>query len=133
MHKGIYLNILAHVEQSGKPANADLAQGEIRRLMDELTRQPTTPPNNLTLSIKRSQVQTGPDTAGTHVDILAYMEGDQDAPQDFQKLAVDDLRTRLDAAFRHLTTPGLKMSVHSIEEATGASDELADEAEANKK
>ncbi|HLY25826.1 MAG TPA: hypothetical protein VKQ72_05765 [Aggregatilineales bacterium] len=129
MHKGIYLNVLMHVEQQGKPASADAASAESQRILDELARQPATPPNNLTLSVKRFKVQPGPDTTGTHVAVLAYMEGDQDAPQDFQKLATDDLRKRLDSALRHASASGLKVAVHSIEEATGAPDELADESE----
>ena len=63
---------------------------------------------------------------GIYMNVLIYMEGEQDAPQDFQKLAIDELRKRLDAAFESPTERGLRISIQRVEEATGAVDELAD-------
>src|SRR5258708_4801814 len=128
MRKAIYLNVLTHVESTSKakPSEATAVK-EVKQTVEAARKKAKT---SLSIEIKRARVEKGPDDKGIHVGLLAYCEADQDAPQNFTKLATDEMQKFLSDAFRAPTPSGLKVSVHSVEENTNAVDELADEADA---
>jgi hypothetical protein len=128
MRKAIYLNVLTHVENTAKGKLSDeAAVREVKQTVEASKKKAKT---SLSIEIKRARAEKGPDDKGIHVALLTYCEGDQDAPQNFTKLATDEMQKFLSEAFRAPTPSGLKVSVHSIEENTDAVDELADEADA---
>src|SRR5215813_15137492 len=113
MRKAIYLNILTDVDGSskGKPGE-ETAVREVKQTVEAAKKKVK---SLLSIEIKRARVEKGPDDKGIHVGLLAYCEGDQDAPQNFTKLATDEMQKFLAEAFRAPTPSGLKVSVHSIE------------------
>src|SRR5689334_20138776 len=98
MRKAIYLNVLTHVEDGskGKPSEAK-AVSEVKQTVEAAKKKDKT---SLSVEIKRARVEKGPDDKGIHVGLLVYCEGDQDAPQNFTKLATDEMQKFLAEAFR---------------------------------
>ncbi len=128
MRKAIYLNVLTHVESNSKAKpSEETAVREVKQTVEAAQKKAKT---DLSIEIKRARVEKGPDDKGIHVGLLTYCEGDQDAQQNFTKLATEEMQKFLTDAFLAPTPSGLKVSVHSIEENTNAVDELADEADA---
>ena len=128
MRKAIYVNVLTHVESTSKARpSEETAVREVKQAVEAYKKNAKT---KLSVEIKRARVEKGPDDKGLHVGLLAYCEGEQDAPQNFTKLATEEMQKFFSDAFRAPTPTGLKISVHSIEENTSAVDELADGADA---
>ncbi|MEP7287298.1 MAG: hypothetical protein ABI947_16200 [Chloroflexota bacterium] len=144
MRKGIYLNVLMHVEEH-KPAASTTAHAvgpsgespakptanpldEIKQAMETLT-QGILPEDKITVEVKRIRTEPSIAPNDKQVSVLAYVEGEQDAPLNFMELATAELKKKLDMTFGQSLASGTNVQVHTIEENTNAVDELADEAE----
>ena|ERR1700694_2112282 len=115
MHKAIYLNIVITASQSATTSE------QIHEIQTRLTHGLQKTPRQLSGVIKRLRVKAG------KIEALVYLEGEQDAPQNFSELAISDVKKSLETAFVVPLTNRSHLQISDIQENTNAVDELADE------
>ncbi len=144
MHKGIYLRALFQFEPAG--SNPPLRPGDkpgtvldypalLKDTMESLA-PAWTVHSRLSHQIRRVRHEppatampgTSAPSKGQVVSVLAYLEGEQDAPQDFAKLAIEQWQNLLGQVSQQLTAKRVPVKISAIEEDSDAVDELADEA-----
>ncbi len=143
MRKGIYLKALFQFEPVGsnpslrpgdKPGTAPDYPVLLKDTMDNLA-PAWTAQTHLSHQIRRVRHEPSPTAApetsapnkGQVVSVLAYLEGEQDAPQDFARLTIEQWRKLLAQVSQQLAAKRIPVKITSIEEDSDAVDELADE------
>jgi hypothetical protein len=123
MRKGIYLDILIQLEsaeQAEKPEDA------LKAILNQAL-QNGTPIAQLTGKVKRIRPQGYVDGEPRRVEALIYLEGEQEASQNFYTLATAEVQAALHAALLTPIAPDVSAHVENIQENSNAVDELADE------
>jgi len=114
MHKAIYLSVKVTMPPDSQGGD------RLRQLESRVGQQLRQTEHHLTGTVKRVQ------DLGDQVEMTVSLEGEQEAPADFARLAIDDVRRALEAAFAAPAARNLRISVAEIREDTSAVDDLAD-------
>jgi hypothetical protein len=124
MLKAIYLNVALLLRGSHRSDYAaDVSQ--VQQMMGTAL-QGGTPSANLTGQVKRLTWSVSPNHQSAEVKTIVYMEGEQDAPQNFIVLAVSETQALLAEALRQPIADKIDVQVVLVEENRDAYDELAD-------
>ncbi len=143
MRKGIYLKALFQFEPAGsnpslrpgdKPGTAPDYPVLLKDTMNNLA-PAWTAHSRLSHQIRRVRHEppatvtpgTSASGKGQVVSVLAYLEGEQDAPQDFAKFAIEQWQNLLGQVSQQLAAKRVPVKISAIEEDSDAVDELADE------
>ena len=115
MHKAIYLTVVVKTNPPGNTSE------QVKEIEARIAAAISTTSHELTGTLKRLRVKDG------EIKAIVYLEGEQDAPQNFSKIAILDARKSLETAFAVPLTSHSRISISDIQENTNAVDELADE------
>ena len=136
MHKAIYLNALLEFAPDD-PAHAVASDADYSAIMRDalLKAKPAwSEQSHLSAEVKRIRpekrdplVSNASAMGGVRLELLTYLEGEQDAPQDFAQLTAAHLQKLLEQIANPLLARHIKITLESIEENTSAVDELADD------
>jgi hypothetical protein len=123
VRKGIYLDIIVAVENAEQ---VESLEATLKAILNQALGSGT-PIAQLSGAVKRIRSPRSKAGEPPRIEALIYLEGEQDAPQNFYRLAMAEAQATLDAALLTPIAPDVTARVETIRENTNAVDELADE------
>ena len=123
MRKGIYLNVLVRADNS---QDHEQSMSALKTVVNHAL-QNGTPIAQLTGDVKRIRMRAPHDGEAPKIETLVYLEGEQEAAQNFNELATAEVQAALQAAFVTPITPDVTAHVEAVQENPNAFDELAEE------
>jgi hypothetical protein len=114
MQKAIYLGVVVAVTPIDTGADRLY---ELEMKIGQALRQT---PHGLRGSVKRIR------TRGDHIEATVYVQGEQEPPENFTRLAVAEAQQALETAFAAPLRSNAQAAIHEIYEDSSAVDDMAD-------